>query len=132
MSLDYRSFHLNLLSHAYNNLLRSHPFDDDAMSAEDADFLQGLHDLIEAGQSEQADFIDRGQALLATLVRRYPEHVPLVPRDLFWFFGGECLHFMPDEEIALFQLLDEQRFDAERAGEPFNYEEARANIKGLH
>ena len=40
---------------------------------------------------------------------------------LLWFFGGDCLHFMPDEEIDLFQRLDERRYEAEERGETFDW-----------
>jgi hypothetical protein len=38
-----------------------------------------------------------------------------------WFFGGDCLHFMPDEEIQLYQQLDERRFAVEETGEDFDW-----------
>jgi len=47
-----------------------------------------------------------GPALVSRLFTTYPDFAPTFPRELLWFFGGECLHFMPDEEIAEF----EQRF----------------------
>ncbi|PKM32136.1 MAG: dehydrogenase, partial [Gammaproteobacteria bacterium HGW-Gammaproteobacteria-12] len=54
-----------------------------------------------------------GQDLISQVFHRYPQIAHLVPRDLLWFFGGDCLHFMPDDEIALYQALDERRFEAE-------------------
>ena len=56
----------------------------------------------------------------------------ILPRDLLWFFGGDCLHYMPDEEISLFQQLDEQRQAAQETQTPFSYEQARLAILGLH
>lgn len=47
-----------------------------------------------------------GPALVSRLFTTYPDFAPTFPRELLWFFGGECLHYMPDEEIAEF----EQRF----------------------
>jgi len=44
-----------------------------------------------------------------------------VPRDLLWFFGGDCLHFMPDDEIAVFQQLEERRYEAEQNDKPFDW-----------
>ncbi len=58
-----------------------------------------------------------GQDLISQVFHRYPQIAHLVPRDLLWFFGGDCLHFMPDEEIDLFQRLDERRYEAEERGE---------------
>lgn len=62
-----------------------------------------------------------GQDLICQVFHRYPQVAHLVPRDLLWFFGGDCLHFMPDEEIALYQELDERRYAAEQAGESFDW-----------
>ena len=62
-----------------------------------------------------------GQDLLSQVFHRYPQIAHLVPRDLLWFFGGDCLHFMPDEEIAMYQTLDERRFEAEQNDEPFDW-----------
>lgn len=62
-----------------------------------------------------------GQDLISQVFHRYPQIAHLVPRDLLWFSGGDCLHFMPDEEIALYQALDERRFEAEENDEPFDW-----------
>lgn len=48
-----------------------------------------------------------GQELITQIFHRYPQIAHLIPRDLLWFFGGDCLHFMPDEEIALYQAKEE-------------------------
>jgi hypothetical protein len=62
-----------------------------------------------------------GQDLISQIFQRYPQIAHLVPRDLLWFFGGDCLHFMPDEEIEMYQTLDERRFQAEENDEPFDW-----------
>ncbi|WP_414673681.1 PA2817 family protein, partial [Marinimicrobium sp. UBA4209] len=49
-----------------------------------------------------------------------------------WYFGGDCLHYMPDEEIAKYQLLDERRHEAIAEGREFSYEHERAKVFGLH
>ena len=66
-----------------------------------------------------------GQDLISQVFNRYPQIAHLVPRDLLWFFGGDCLHFMPDEEIALYQTLDERRFAAEENVEPFDWHQEK-------
>jgi len=132
MISDYHPFHLNLLKVAYNNLLRYEPFCHAELSENDTQFQHQLTGLVEAVEQQRGDYIESGQQILSRLVRHYPELVPLVPRDLFWFFGGECLHYMPDEEIEIFQQLDEARHAAESEGRAFNYEETRARILGLH
>ena len=69
---------------------------------------------------------------MCRVVGSYPHLMPLLYRDLLWFFGGDCLHFMPDEEIAVFQRLDEQREEAKEQQAPFSYREARAKTMGMH
>uniref|UniRef100_UPI003C739539 PA2817 family protein n=1 Tax=Pseudomonas veronii TaxID=76761 RepID=UPI003C739539 len=49
-----------------------------------------------------------GQDMMSQVILRYPQIAHLVPRDLLWFFGGDCLHFMPDEELDLYQALEER------------------------
>ncbi len=71
----------------------------------------------------------------ATLVDRlfttYPDFAPTFPRELLWFFGGDCLHFMPDDEIALFQQLDEKRSQAAASGTVLDLQAARAKLLNL-
>ncbi len=62
-----------------------------------------------------------GQDLICQVFHRYPQVAHLVPRDLLWFFGGECLHFMPDDEIAQFQALEDRRYEAEQQGTHFDW-----------
>ncbi|MCP1624385.1 PA2817 family protein [Pseudomonas nitroreducens] len=62
-----------------------------------------------------------GQDLISQIFHRYPQIAHLIPRDLLWFFGGDCLHYMPDEELQMYQQLDERRFEAEETGEPFDW-----------
>lgn len=66
-----------------------------------------------------------GQDLISQIFHRYPQIAHLVPRDLLWFFGGDCLHFMPDEEIEMYQTLEERRFYAEENDEPFDWNQEK-------
>jgi hypothetical protein len=59
------------------------------------------------------------------VIQRYPQIAHLVPRDLLWYFGGDCLHFMPDEEIDLYTALEERRFEAEENEEPFDWDQEK-------
>jgi len=97
----------------------------------DNEFLEDLQRLGESKQVDEA-FISKGQASLCRIVARYPELTPLAHRDLFWLFGGDCLHFMPDEEIAIYQRLDERRHSLESEGKTFNFADERAILFGLH
>ena len=66
-----------------------------------------------------------GQDLICQIIHLYPQIAHLVPRDLLWFFGGDCLHFMPDEELDLYQALEERRFEAEQNDEPFDWNQEK-------
>ena len=107
MTIDsYCAFHNQLLADLKNNIIRQPPFDVECLLEEDGEFL-GLFDrLLENPDSVQGDQ-HPGQQLVTTIIARYPHITPIVPRDLFWYFGGDCLHFLGDEEIAFFQDLDE-------------------------
>jgi len=129
---DYTAFHLNLLKASFNRLLKQPPFSSKEVVPDDLDFLEQLVLLVKAMEADQADAIYQGQELICRLVRAYPQHTHLIDRDLLWFFGGDCLHYMPDEEIARFQELEEMRFAAEDNNVPFSYENARARVFKLH
>ncbi|HKM36968.1 MAG TPA: PA2817 family protein [Thiopseudomonas sp.] len=62
-----------------------------------------------------------GQDIISQVFQRYPQIAHLVPRDLLWFFGGDCLHFMPDDEIEKYQELEDRRYAALEKGEDFDW-----------
>ena len=72
-----------------------------------------------------------GTALTTRLFETYPDLAPLFPRQLLWFFGGDCLHYMPDEEIAHFQQLEDERLAAAARGEVYSLPRARAKLLKL-
>lgn len=131
MKNSYHQFHIDLLKQTYNHILQFTPFCHDETLAEDSEFLQLFRELILQTNEFQPGYIENGQHLITRWVRAYPELVPLIPRDLLFFFGGDCLHFMPDEELQLFQALDEKRYAAESQGNPFEYSRERAIALGL-
>lgn len=84
-------------------------------------FIERYDELIASLEQGDADHY-LGQELVSQVFQRYPQVAHQVPRDLLWFFGGECLHFMSDEEIAGYQLLEERRFEALERGETFDWD----------
>ena len=78
------------------------------------------------------DVYSLGHDLVARLFNTFTEFAPTFPRQLLWFFGGDCLHYLTDEEIAQFQLLEDMRVAAAHRGETFNIEDARAKLLNLH
>jgi hypothetical protein len=100
--------------------------------------LENLKALATEVQSSDL-FIELGRTTLCRIVAAYPDLMPYVHRDLFWFFAGDCLHFMPDDEISRYQQLEELRYEAEQLNSDlnpdthseFNYAEERAKVFGL-
>lgn len=125
----YFEFHIRLLNAFTDHIKEQPPFYVEDCEQEDRDFLL---ELIELPNSGGADLLMQGQQLFCRIVAAYPHLMPLVPRDLLWFFGGDCLHYMPDEEIRAFQELDELRQNASETNTPFSYENARLKSMGLH
>ena len=78
------------------------------------------------------DLYTLGPDLTTRLFNNFPEFAPTFPRQLLWFFGGDCLHYMPDEELAQFQQLEDMRLAAASRGETFKFEESRARLLNLH
>ena len=100
-------------------------------SLDETDSLRELALAFQALARGERDLYGDGRALVERLFTTYPDFVPTFPRDLLWFFGGDCLHFMPDEEIELYQQLDEQREQAAEKGEIIDFAAARAKLMKL-
>ena len=90
-----------------------------------------LRQWVLAMSDENMDIYSDGPTLVSRLFGTYPEFAPLFPRDLLWFMGGDCLHFMPDEEIETFQKLEQMRLEAAEQGEELDMIEARAKLLKL-
>lgn len=69
--------------------------------------LARFEQLLEALDNGSTDYEFLGRDFLITIQSHFPELWPLVDRHLLWFFGGDCLHFLDDAEIATFQAQDE-------------------------
>lgn len=125
----YVEFHLHLLNAFIAQAEQQPPFCLEDINLDDQEFIAELKQL---PQTEGPELLNQGQQLLCKIVAAYPHLMPILPRDLLWFFGGDCLHYMPDEEIHIFQELDEQRHYAKENNLPFSYEKARLSTMGLH
>lgn len=102
--------------------------------AASTDGFENLADLAqhcEALASEPSRFHDDGPELLHRLMTAAPGLAVGVPRDLLWYLGAECLHFMPDAEIEGFSQLDEDRRAAAAAGQQFDWPSAVRSITTL-
>ncbi len=74
---------------------------------------------------------ESGPNLVSQLFSSCPQLAPALPRELLWFLGGDCLHYMPEAELAVFQQLDGMRADAAAAGQELDYQQARAKLLKL-
>lgn len=127
---EYYTYHLELLAAFSAQIQQLPPFNTEFPSEDDQEFLIALAQLQQ--RPKDVDFLEQGQLLMCRVVGSYPHLMPLLYRDLLWFFGGDCLHYMPDEEISVFQRLDEQLEEAKQQHVPFSYREARAKSMGMH
>lgn len=125
----YRHAIQQLLARFIHAVQQQPPFIDDDC---DEDALQYLQQLESLPRLSGTDYAETGQLVMCRTIAAYPHLTPLLPRDLLWHFGGDCLHYMPDEEIEKFQLLDERLHDAIHAQEAFDYEQERTKVLGLH
>ncbi|MBM7059217.1 dehydrogenase [Pseudomonas sp. UL073] len=120
MATNHLDHHLALLNHLRGILValgEAEQVEDDTHAL----FLERFDELLRELPQNLEGNLYLGQELISQVFHRYPQIAHLVPRDLLWFFGGDCLHFMPDEEIELFQRLDERRYEAEENDEPFDW-----------
>jgi len=124
MPMSYLDHHLALLAHLRGILVA---LGDAEQVPEESHvlFLERFDELLELLEESPEQNLYLGQDLLCQVIHRYPQIGHLVPRDLLWWFAGDCLHFMPDEEIELFQDLEERRFAAEENGMEFDWAEEK-------
>lgn len=120
MAHSYLAHHLQLLQHL-RTILVALGEAEQVPEESHALFLERFDELLEHLPGDPLESQYLGQDLMCQVIQRYPQIAHLVPRDLLWFFGGDCLHFMPDDELELYQQLEEMRYDAEQQGEAFDW-----------
>ncbi|MEB6590862.1 dehydrogenase [Pseudomonas asiatica] len=120
MANPHLEYHLQLLNHL-RTILVALSEAEQVPEESHALFLERFDELLTLLPRDPLESQYLGQDLICQVIQRYPQIAHLVPRDLLWFFGGDCLHYMPDEELDLYQRLEELRYEAERKGEPFDW-----------
>ena len=120
MTNAYQHYHLQLLEHL-RGILVALQASEQIPEESHALFLKRFDELLALLPKEPLQSQYLGQDLICQVIQRYPQIAHLVPRDLLWFFAGDCLHFMPDEELELYQQLEERRYDAQQRGEAFDW-----------
>jgi hypothetical protein len=81
---------------------------------------------------DRDDYLGEGQDLITLLISHYPQLTPAIHRDLMWFFGGDCLHFLSEEELGHYQELEERYYQLARETGDAEYRDLRAMEFGLH
>jgi len=120
MTTPHLAYHLQLLAHL-RTILVALGDAEQVPEESHALFLERYDELLAQLLTHPLDSQYLGQDLLCQIIQRYPQIAHLVPRDLLWFFGGDCLHYMPDEELDLYQQLEERRYEAQQQGQPFDW-----------
>ncbi|UXZ44235.1 PA2817 family protein [Pseudomonas soli] len=120
MANPHLEYHLQLLHHL-RTILAALGEAEQVPEESHALFLERFDELLTLLPQDPLQSQYLGQDLICQVIQRYPQIAHLVPRDLLWFFGGDCLHFMPDEELALYKELEERRYLAEQKGETFEW-----------
>ena len=123
--LPYHRYHLALLNSLFDTLRAQSVLLAQVPEESSILFLERFEELVKQLEAGDQDALYNGQDIICQIITRYPQIAHMIPRDLLWYFGGDCLHFMPDEEIAQYQLLDEHQAEAAARGEEFNWEQAR-------
>ncbi len=127
ISDSHLQFHRQLINDLQRYIRQQPPFNVAQLQEEDTEFLTLMDSLSEPDNEE---IQQSGQQVINTIVTRYPHITPMVPRDLFWFFGGDCLHFLGDEEIEVFQKLDEDYYVLLSQESATDYAKLRAGVIG--
>jgi len=97
-------------------------------SLEAGDPLKELASACQAAGSDSDSLYAQGPGLIDRLFTSFPEFAPTVPRELLWFLGGECLHYLADEELEAFGQVEEERVAAASRGEVIDLAAARAKL----
>lgn len=124
MANPHLEYHLQLLNHLRTILVALSEAEQVPEESHTL-FLERFDELLTLLPQDPLESQYLGQDLICQVIQRYPQIAHLVPRDLLWFFGGDCLHYMPDEELELYQQLEERRYEAEQSGEAFDWHQQK-------
>jgi hypothetical protein len=91
----------------FNELEATLKLQDDAPSEKLLHSIQAIQTEFSDGDPE-ADF--NGRELIDTIIRSAPQYGHLIPRDLLWLLGGDCLHFLDDAEIHKYQAIEDDLY----------------------
>ncbi len=127
---QYFTHHVDLLRQFKENISKERPYHISLseLTEHDQQFIRTLDKLC-TYESYCEEMSEQGQWLVERIINGYNHLLIHLSRDLLWFFGGSCLHFMPDNEIEFYQQLDELRYAAESQGRQFDITVAKQFLK---
>ena len=127
---QYFTYHVDLLKQFKENISQERPYhvNLNELSENDQQFIRTLDKLC-ATEAYSDEMSEQGQWLVEHIVTGYNHLLISLSRDLLWFFGGSCLHYMPDAEIDFYQQVDELRYAAESQDRPFDIAIAKQFLK---
>ncbi|MBJ7539459.1 PA2817 family protein [Marinomonas transparens] len=106
------------------------PFDQADMAEEELDFLEKWDSLTSKIEASDPSYTFEAQEVLSRFIRCYANLVPLIKRELLWFVGGECLHFLGDEEIALYQQLEDHLYELDKQQKSYDIAKEISLLRG--
>lgn len=106
------------------------PFDQTELAEEEQDFLEKWDLLIKDIEANTHDYTFQAQEILSRFIRCYANLVPLIKRELLWFTGGECLHFLGDEEITLYQEMEERLYELDSQNKSYKISDEINALRG--
>ena len=131
----FMSNNLSQLQELFKELLalcKGHSrFQAEQLSENDDTFVKRLTELAD-GDINQEELYQQGQQLIETIIANYPMITPALNRDILWLLGGNCMHFLSDEELQKYQAIDELIYAAESEGKMLSFKEAKAQAFKLH
>ena len=116
-------FILNTFNELKTRINDHFPFDQSPLNEEETDFIEKYNNLLDSIQNKEIDYSFQAQDIIAQFIRCYANLVPLIRRELLWFIGGECLHYLGDEEVSFFQELEDRLYEAEQKSNEINIDE---------
>src|SRR5690606_31216149 len=123
--LPYHRYHLALLTSLFDTLRAQTVLMAQVPEESNELFLERFEELITQLEAGDQDALYSGQEIICQVISRYPQVAHLIPRDLLWYFGCDCLHLKHDEEIAHSQPLDDHMAEPTARDEEFNREQDR-------
>ncbi|MCV2402722.1 hypothetical protein OFY17_07480 [Marinomonas sp. C2222] len=122
---------LNAFEDLRHRISEHAPFNQTDLAEEEQDFLDKWDQLSTTIKQNSPDYTFIAQDVLSRFIRCYANLVPLIKRELLWFTGGECLHFLGDEEIALYQNLEDRLYELDSKQQDYNIAEEIQALREL-